>query len=133
MDAAAPRDALMVDARTSLIGSAYHDAGMPNTTDRLTKLLKLLDAEPDDAFCLYSVAQEHAKAGDHPAAISYFDRTIASDRNYLYAYFHKARSEQALGEIDRAAQSLREGLARARTIGDVKAIGELSAFLDELT
>ena len=31
--------------------------------DRLRKLLALLEKEPGDAFCLYGVAQEHARAG----------------------------------------------------------------------
>ena len=103
------------------------------TTDRVTKLLRILEAEPNDAFCLYSLAQEHASRGDQAAAISYYDRTIESDRDYLYAYFHKARSEQALGRPEHAVQTLRDGLSRARTIGDAKAMSELSALLDELT
>ena len=114
------------------IDSAYHDAAMPSVTDRMTRLLTLLEADPNDAFCLYSLAQEHAGRGNHATAIEYYDRTINSDRDYVYAYFHKARSQQALGDRPGAAMTLREGLARARVIGDPKAASELDAYLDEL-
>jgi tetratricopeptide (TPR) repeat protein len=102
-------------------------------TDRLAQLLALLDAEPGDAFCLYGIAQEHAKRGDDRIAIEYYDRTIAADPDSLYAYYHKARSQQALDDDAGAAISLRAGLARARAAGDTKAAGELAALLDELT
>ena len=37
---------------------------------RLDKLLKMLEAEPNDAFVLYGIAQEHANAERHADAIT---------------------------------------------------------------
>ena len=41
------------------------------TDERLQSLLKMLEAEPNDAFCLYGVAQEYAGREDHAQAESF--------------------------------------------------------------
>ena len=64
----------------------------PGAGDRLARLLALLESEPGDAFCLYGVAQEHARAGRHEEALAWYDRSLAADPDSGYAYFHKARS-----------------------------------------
>jgi tetratricopeptide (TPR) repeat protein len=101
-------------------------------TSRIAQLMKLLDAEPDDAFCLYSLAQEHARAGEPQEAIAFYDRTIAADPSYCYAFFHKARLQEEAGDVAGARQTLEAGLTQARAAGDAKAIAEIEAFLDEI-
>lgn len=101
-------------------------------TDRLEQLKRLLHAEPEDAFTLYAVAQEYACRGEHERALEYYDRTIAADANYLYAYFHKARSQEATDDIAGALATLREGLDRATLVGDAHAAGELAGYIDSL-
>lgn len=101
--------------------------------DRLAQLKALLETDPRDTFCLYSLAQEHAKLGDDAKAIEYYDLTIRQDQDYFYAYFHKARSLERLEREDEARDTLRQGLARAQAAGDAKAVNELSAFLEGLS
>ncbi|MFG0330212.1 MAG: tetratricopeptide repeat protein [Phycisphaerales bacterium] len=103
-----------------------------DANDRMAKLEKMLEAEPDDTFCLYSLAQEHAKRDDHDRAIEYYDRVLAIDENYLYAYFHKAKSLEAVDRMDDAKAELQRGVARARQAGDDKALGELGEYLTTL-
>lgn len=98
-------------------------------TDRISKLLKLLEADPNDAFCLYGLAQEHAKTGRYDEALRFYDRTLAADPNYLYAYFHKARAQEAVGRRSDAQMTLREGLKRAQAVQDGKALNEMSEYL----
>lgn len=93
----------------------------------------MLAAEPDDPFCLYSLALEYAKAGDAATAIAHFDRTIEVDPDYCYAYYHKARVLEENDDLDGAVETLRIGLERAKAIGDQQAISETEAFLDSLT
>jgi tetratricopeptide (TPR) repeat protein len=100
--------------------------------DRIAQLKELLESEPDDVFCLYSLAQEYGKAGDLEDAIVYYDRTIETDPNYCYAYYHKARALEEMDEVERAVATLRTGLERARAAGDVKAESELAGYLDIL-
>jgi len=99
---------------------------------RLEKLSKLLNADPNDAFVLYGIAQEHAKAGDHKEACEFYDRCLASDPTYLYAYYHKAVVQRDENETAAAEKTLNDGIARAKTAGDAKALSELSSLLDSL-
>lgn len=100
--------------------------------DRLRKLLALLEKEPGDAFCLYGVAQEHARAGRHVEALGWYDRAIAADPDHAYAFFHKARSLEELERVGDACAALRAGIEAARRGGDRHALSELQGYLDQL-
>lgn len=103
-----------------------------STSSRLEKLHRLLAAEPNDPFCLYGIAQEHAKAGDVEVAIEWYDRAVAADPTHAYARFHKARLLETLGRLDEARDELRRGLEAARGTGDGKAISEIAGALEAL-
>lgn len=99
----------------------------------IAQLEKLLAADPKDPFVLYGLAQEHAKAKAFARAIEYYDLCLAADPAYCYAYFHKAKAQQAAGDDAGAAATLRAGLIAAKQAGDGKAMGEIGGYLDELT
>lgn len=92
----------------------------------------MLEGSPEDAFCLYGVAQEHAKAGRHEEALGWFDRSIAADPAGAYAFYHKARSLQAMSREGEAVHTLRQGLKAAQVAGDSHAASEIVGFLTEL-
>lgn len=101
----------------------------------IAQLETLLAADPADAFVLYALAQEHAKlatAEGHGRAIGFYDRCLAVDPAYHYAYFHKAKSQEAVGDQAGAIDTLRRGLAAAKKSGDAQATSELAGYLDEL-
>ncbi|MFM9996858.1 MAG: tetratricopeptide repeat protein [Phycisphaerales bacterium] len=100
---------------------------------RVAQLEKMLAAEPNDPFALYGLAQEHAKAGALARAVESYDRCLAADPSYHYAYFHKARAQEAMGRADDAIGTLKTGIGRARAANDAKALSELTSYLDELT
>lgn len=102
-------------------------------TDRIVQLQSLLAAEPDDTFCLYGLAIEYAKRGEHDRALQWFDRTLQADPNYCYAYFHKAKCQEDAGDTAGACQTVRAGIERAAAIKDAKALAELSSYLDEMS
>lgn len=99
---------------------------------RLQQLMKLHEVDPADADVTYMLAQEHAKADHHAEAVEWFDRCIATDPTYCYAYFHKARALEAMGRVGDAREALRAGVRAARSAGDAKAHGELSGYLESL-
>lgn len=101
-------------------------------TDRIEQLKRMLEAEPDDPFCLYSIAQEYGKRGDHEQAVEWYDRALKADPHYHYAYYHKAKALEATEQLDAARSSLQVGIEHARAKGEQKALNELMAFLDEL-
>jgi tetratricopeptide (TPR) repeat protein len=109
--------------------STIHDMNEP---DRLSRLLALLESDPDDAFCLYGIAQEHAGRGDHETAIEWYERAAAADPGDGYIHYHRARSLEAIGRREEAVEAVRAGLEAADRGGDAHARAELSALLDEL-
>ncbi len=100
--------------------------------DRLAALHRLLEADPRDTFCLYGIAQEHARRGDVVNACAFYDRVIEIEPTHAYAFFHKAKALEAAGRVDAALETLRLGLAAAKALKDPKAINELAGYLDEL-
>ena len=101
----------------------------------IAQLEKMLAADPGDAFILYGLAQEHAKVGGaagHGKAVEFYDRCLAADPAYCYAYFHKARSLAAMEKTAEAVQTVRAGIAAAKKAGDGHAESELNGLLDEL-
>lgn len=101
-------------------------------SNRLAALLRMLDEQPDDPFCLYGIAQEYLTRGAFGDAIMWFDRTLAADADHAYAYYHKARAQEDAGDITGAVETLRAGLVAARRTVDAKAEGELLSALDLL-
>lgn len=101
---------------------------MPSIAD----LQRLLDKSPNDPDLLYGLAMEHSKAGRTDDACAHFDRCLAADPAYCYAYYHKARALESAGRIPDALATLRAGLAAAKAARDNHALSELSAYLDEL-
>lgn len=98
----------------------------------MEQLHKLLAADPTDADVMYMLAQEHARSGDHAGAVAWYDKCLATKPDYHYAYYHKAKSLEAAGDVDGALASLRNGQRLAMRAGDNKAANELTAYLDEL-
>jgi len=96
------------------------------------QLERLEASDPNDPFIAYALALELAKQGEHDRALEAFDRCLALDADYLYAYFHKARSLEALGRVPDATALLEAGAARARKIGDAKALAEITGYRDAL-
>jgi tetratricopeptide (TPR) repeat protein len=119
------------DAALRLEDGASTIPGM-TASDRLERLLALLETDPEDAFCLYGIAQEHANRGDHDAAVGWYERAAAADPNDGYIHYHRARSLEALDRRDDAITAVRAGLEAAARGGDAHARAELSALLDEL-
>ncbi len=99
---------------------------------RLQKLMSLFETDPADAEIPYMIAQEHSRAGHHGAAVEWYDRCLALEPEHHYAYFHKARSLDALGRLDEARAALREGARRAQSAGEAKAHSELRGFLEQI-
>jgi len=101
---------------------------MPSIAD----LQRLLDKSPNDPDLLYGLAMEHAKAARTDEACAHFDRCLAADPTYCYAYYHKARALEAAHRITEALATLRAGLTAAKAARDNHALSELTAYLDDL-
>lgn len=102
-------------------------------SDRLSQLRNLLDKDPLDAFCMYGIAMEYSKSGNHTEAIAWFDRTMEVDPAYSYAWYHKARVQEQSGDPIGARQTLEAGIIQADEIGDTHAVEEMQELLQHLS
>lgn len=99
---------------------------------RLEQLHKLYAIDPSDADVPYMIAQELAKDGRAEEAVEWYGRCLECEPDYLYAYFHKGKTLEGIGELEVAVATLEAGLARAKAMQDAKAIGELGEYLTQL-
>ena len=102
------------------------------TTPRMRQLQQMLLRQPDDPFLLYGVAMEYKKADEPAKALEYFDQVLRRDPNYCYAYYQRAQVYEALGDVDAAKRTLRDGAEAARRSGDAHALSEIEAALSLL-
>ena len=102
---------------------------MAEPTERMKKLLKMLESSPGDTFLLYALAMDYKKAGDIPAAIELFDKVIQHDWGYCYAYHQKGLVLEAAGQTQAAQAAYRAGIDAATRKGDAHAREEIAAAL----
>lgn len=98
----------------------------------INQLERLLAVDPKDPFVPYALALAYAKEARHDDAVASFDRCLGLDEAYLYAYYHKARSLEALGRVEEAREVLRTGADFARRGADSKALSEMRGYLGAL-
>jgi tetratricopeptide (TPR) repeat protein len=98
--------------------------------DRLAVLRGMLEQDPGNAFARYGIAMEHANRGDQAQAIEEFQALLASDPEYVPAYYHAGRALEKLGRIDDARTMYENGIAAAKRKGDQHTLSELQAALD---
>jgi tetratricopeptide (TPR) repeat protein len=102
------------------------------STERLQKLQEMLQKQPDDPFLLYGIAMEYKKAGQTAEALAKFDRVLAVDPGYCYAYYQKGLVLEETGDINAARKTYQQGIDIAGQKGDAHARSELQAALDLL-
>ena len=100
---------------------------MDNT--RLDTLRQLVAADPANTFARYGLAMEHVRSGDLAGAVQEFEAVVATDPKYSAAYYHGGQTLEKLGDLDRARELYRRGIAAT---SDPHALGELQAALDIL-
>lgn len=96
-------------------------------------MLSMLESSPADAFLLYGIALEYKKLGDFEKTIEYLDRTIKTDPNYCYAYFQKGLTLELMNDLEQARRVYQDGIKAAQSIGEMKAVGELTGALEMIS
>jgi len=89
----------------------------------------MLEGSPDDVFLNFALAMEHAKAGEHEAALARFIRVGELDPNHTASYFQRAQILIGLGRKPEAKAVLADGIAAAQRAGDKHAASEMSQTL----
>ncbi len=95
-------------------------------------LTEILTQNPGDAFARYGLAMEHANQGQADAALTEFERLLATHPDYTAGYFMAAQTLVKAGRTDDAKARLAQGVASAQRTGNRHAQSEMEALLDEL-
>ena len=100
--------------------------------NRLETLKNMVAQNPKDSFLRYGLAMEHRNAGDLETAIAEFRTLIATNADYVAAYFHGGQTLERLSRIEEARELYRRGIEASARTGDAHARGELEAALSML-
>ncbi len=99
---------------------------------RLEKLQQFLEANPNDCFVRYGLAQEYVKAGQLDRAVEEYGRIFEINPDYQAAYYHAGQAYQKLGKVAEARKAYERGIETSLRTGDMHARSELEAALSEL-
>jgi predicted Zn-dependent protease len=91
----------------------------------------LLADDPADSFLRYSLALEHASAGDDATAADHLLRLIG-DTPYVPAYLMAGQILNRLNRVDEACGVLRHGIEAAQRQGESHAEGEMAGLLSTI-
>ena len=89
----------------------------------------MLQQDPSSTFARYGLAMEYVNTGELARATGEFEAVLQVDPAYSAAYFHGGQTLEKLGEMDKARDFYRRGIAATR---DAHARSELQAALDIL-
>ncbi|WP_169980312.1 hypothetical protein [Tautonia rosea] len=100
---------------------------------RRLALEESLAADPSDTFLRYGLAMQCLREGDLDEGRSRLVALIADHpENQVAAYQQLGQSYMDEGDSERARAYFVEGIAKAQTLGDLKAAGEMQGFLELL-
>jgi predicted Zn-dependent protease len=100
--------------------------------DRIAALNEILTEHPKDSFARYGLAMEYSKQGDFDRALAEFAILLENDPTYTAGYFMAAQTLVRAERVADAKKMLDEGIASARSTGNLHAQSEMEAMLAEL-
>lgn len=100
--------------------------------NRIDALRAQLDGPRDGALLRYSLGAALLDAGDARDAIAQLRTALGFDPEYSAAWKLLGKAQQAAGNLHKAAEAWRRGIATAQSRGDVQAAKEMQVFLKRL-
>ena len=92
---------------------------------RIEQLQQLHEADPEDSFIHYALAQEYTKLHQYYRARDTYIALKHRDPEYLGLYFHLGAVLQELDENEAALACYDEGMLVAKRQADIHALAEL--------
>ena len=99
---------------------------------RLETLKQFIEANPNDCFARYGVAQEYVKQDENEKALEEFNRIFEINPDYQAAYYHAGKTYEKLHRVDEARAIFQKGIEVATRSGDLHARSELEEALGAL-
>ncbi|MFN7115301.1 MAG: tetratricopeptide repeat protein [Saprospiraceae bacterium] len=97
------------------------------SSKRLQQLEALLESSPTDSFLLFAIAKEQEKLEEEVKALSYYNKLLQLDPQYVGTYYHLAKLYEKRGQFTEALEIYEKGMQIARQLGDQHALAELSS------
>lgn len=107
--------------------------GPTQPNKRLAMLEQMTRSGAADSFAWYALAMEYRNAGELEKAVETFHQLKAHDASYVAQYLMAGQVLLELGRPAEAADWLQPGIELAQSVGDDKAVSELTAALEEAT
>lgn len=92
---------------------------------RIDQLKSFLEADPNDSFVRFALAQEYAKHGILKSALVEYLTLKENDPEYVGLYYHLGQLYEELSEPKNALTTYEEGIEVAKKQTDFHALGEL--------
>jgi tetratricopeptide (TPR) repeat protein len=89
----------------------------------------MLHTHPDDPFLHYALALEWQKEGEIQKAIDRLLELKELKSDYLALYYQLGKMYEAIGANEWAIDVFQDGRRLAKSLGDIKAAGEISEAL----
>ncbi len=93
--------------------------------NRLSKMLEMVEAYPDDSFLNYGIGLEYWKAGDLKQAHNYLELVRNKDPEYLATYYQLGKLKEEMGRNQEALQVYDKGMEVAQRQQNQKTLEEL--------
>jgi Tfp pilus assembly protein PilF len=100
--------------------------------NRLEILKTMVAQNPSDSFSRYGLAMEYANSGSLERAVEEYESLLASNPDYVAAYYHSGQTLEKLGRVDDARRMYTRGLEATRRTGDAHTNSEIQVALDIL-
>ncbi|HZH67922.1 MAG TPA: hypothetical protein VFD65_01870 [Chitinophagales bacterium] len=92
---------------------------------KLTKLKKLAQERPDDAFTFFALAKEYEKLNDLKKAIEIYSDIMKKDPDYIGLYYHLGKALEYDNQETEALSVYKKGILIAQKQNDLHTLSEL--------
>lgn len=94
--------------------------------------MKMLEQNEKDCFLLHALGLEYIKIGDIETGVTYFQKVLMYDENYVGTYYHLAKNYEKLQLLQKANETYIQGMQVAKSCNDKHAYNELLMAYEEL-
>ncbi len=102
---------------------------MAVSEDRLERLRRAAEQEPDDDLAQYGFGSACLKAGQFEDAVRALTHAIQLNPEYSAAYRDLGRAHMESGRGHKAIETFRRGIGVAQKRGDLQTVREMEVFL----
>ncbi len=95
----------------------------------LERLLQFHEADPEDSFTRFALAQEYLKSGNEQQALDYFEGLVRSNPEYTGTYYHLGNLLVRMGRKEDAMRIYEAGILAARRQKNLRDLAELQDAL----